>query len=574
MSQCRWIFRPPQSGAAELASALGLMPEVAAIMVQRGLADEAAARRFLTPRLAELRQPYLMAGMEAAVGRLELAVRRRERVTLFADYDVDGVTSAAILFELLQSVKVPVECVIPDRMGEGYGLGEAALKRVMATRPSLLVTLDSGISDAPRIAAAAAAGVETIVVDHHELPPEPPLALAIVNPKQPGCPFPFKALAAVGLAFYLACALRTRLLSSTGLPQPCLQPQDWLDLAALGTVADLVPLREENRILVKAGLERLSATTRPGLLALKEISGCRGQVTSGDIGYRLAPRLNAAGRMGDAGRALRLLLTHDAAEARELASALDDENTRRQAVEAQIEAECRHRLDGAALGHSVIMGSVGWHPGVIGIVASRLTERFHRPAIVLAEEGGYWRGSARGIRGLHLFEALSSCGHLLERFGGHRQAGGMLVSEGNLEGFREAFEGYCAANLTPADLTPLLDLDLPLPLERVSMRLAEELAWLEPYGLGNPRPVFAASAVRPLTWNRMRDQHLRATLGANGVRVEAVGFGLWGERPAGPVDIAFQAEVNEWRGARSLRLNLKAIRPAVLASAGAAPKIE
>jgi single-stranded-DNA-specific exonuclease len=231
-------------------------------------------------------------------------------------------------------------------------------------------------------------------------------------------------------------------------------------------------------------------------------------------------------------------------------------------VEAEIEEECLRLLAAEDMGASVVISSEGWHPGVIGIVASRLAEKFWRPAIVLAEENGLWRGSARGIKGLHLFEALCACSHLLERFGGHRQAGGMLVSDGNLKQFRAAFKAYCASHLSATDLIPALELDLPLPLERVSLRLVEELGLLEPYGVGNPRPVFAASAVRPLRWGCMRERHLRASFGRGRGRIEAVGFGLWMEEPAGGLDIAFGPELNDWRGARSVRLNIKAIRPA------------
>lgn len=555
----RWAFKPRKEGAAELGTALGLLPETAAVLLQRGLESTEDAQRFLSPRLADLRHPGLMAGMEAAAARIERAWRRGERVCLFADYDVDGVTSAAILTELLEALGLSVSCVIPDRLGEGYGLSEAALSRVLATGPSLLITLDSGVSDGARVAAAADLGIDTIVVDHHEVPPEPPPALAIVNPKQPGCRFPFQGLAAVGLAFYLACAVRSRLLPhGPALPHP----QGWLELVALGTIADLAPLREENRILVKAGLERLSNTTRPGLVALKEAAGCQGRVSAGDVGYRLGPRLNAAGRMGNATRALRLLLTRDGPEARSLAAELEAENASRQAVETAIEEECLGLLGQVPLGSSIVVGRPGWHPGVIGIVASRLVERLGRPAIVLAEENGCWRGSARGIRGLHLFEALSACGHLLERFGGHRQAGGLLVRSENLAAFRNAFEHFCASCLGPEDFLPLLELDLALPLERVSLRLAEELSRLEPCGVGNPRPVFGAGAVRPLSWDRLKERHLKASLEGGSARLPAVGFNLWADPPQGLVDVAFQPEINEWRGQRSLRLHLKAVRPA------------
>jgi single-stranded-DNA-specific exonuclease len=285
-------------------------------------------------------------------------------------------------------------------------------------------------------------------------------------------------------------------------------------------------------------------------------------VGSGDVGFRLGPRLNAAGRMGDASRALRLLLTEDAQEAAALAAELDQENARRQAVEMDIQEECLRLLAGVPLGSSVVIGSEGWHPGVIGIVASRLVEAVNRPAIVLAEEDGFWRGSARGIKGLHVFEALTACGHLLERFGGHRQAGGMVVGKERLEAFRAAFEAYCGEHLSEADLVPVLALDMLLPLEAVSSRLLAELGSLEPFGVGNPRPVFAVPGVRALSWRRMQERHLRASFGCGRGKIEAVGFGLWAQEPRGPVDIAFQPEMNEFRGNRSLRLNLKAIRPA------------
>ncbi|MFH0810535.1 MAG: single-stranded-DNA-specific exonuclease RecJ [Pseudomonadota bacterium] len=554
------MFRPAAGEAFDLGHSLGILPEVASVLVRRGITDAAAAQNFLEPRLADLRDPYLMKGMEAAVVRITQAVEAGQRVTIFADYDVDGVTSAAIMLELLGALGLRPECVLPDRLSEGYGLTDAALSRVLATRPDLLITLDCGISDSERIIRAAEAGIDTIVVDHHEVPAGRFYAVAVINPKQPGCEFPFKAMAAVGLAFYLACAVRTRMAGRPELPTP----QDWLDLVALGTIADLAPLKEENRIMAKAGLRCLETTKRLGLARLKAVSRCTGAVSSADVGFRLGPRLNAAGRMGDAVRALRLLLTTDLAEATQLATELDGQNTQRQAIEAATQEECRLMIDGAGPpGFSLLVYSEGWHPGILGIVASRLAEHYWRPTIVMAEENGFWRGSARSIKGLHLFEALRACEHLLERYGGHRQAAGMLVKDENLNTFREVFDAYCAGCLSAEDLRPAIELDMELPLERVNFRLAEELAALEPHGIGNPRPLFAAAGLTPLSWSQMKETHLKASFfGCNGIRFEAVGFGLWTEQPATAVDVAFQPEINTWRGTRGLRLNIRAIRRA------------
>jgi single-stranded-DNA-specific exonuclease len=562
----RWIeARADGEGAARLASALGLHPLAARVLAARGHADPAAAEAFLAARLQDLPDPFTMKGMDAAVARLVRAVEEGERIACYGDYDVDGVTSTTLLAGFLRASGADVVTYVPHRLVEGYGLNVAAVEKLAAQGVRLLVTLDCGITSAPEVRAATALGLDAVVVDHHTVPVELPAAAAILNPHQPGCGYPSKDLAAVGVTFALVMALRKALRARGRFgerrPEPNLK--DALDLVALGTVADVVPLVGANRILVRAGLEVLAASRRPGVRALKRVAGIPEGVPvgAGQVGFRLAPRINAAGRLDDAGRGVRLLLSADPAEAEALAAELDRENQARQEIERRILAEAIEDA-GARVREGVrglVLARDGWHAGVVGIVASRIVERFHRPAVLvaLADEGG--KGSGRSIEGFHLHDALSACASHLARFGGHRHAAGVTVDRERLPAFRAAFEEHAAARLSDEDLVPRCRIDSWVEQGEVTERAAEDLARLGPFGAGHPEPVFA-----------LRGAPTKArTVGANGAHLklglgglDAIGFGM-GDRIAacgGALEAAFSIGFDEWDGTRRLQLKLRDVR--------------
>jgi single-stranded-DNA-specific exonuclease len=557
------------AGAARLAEALGLHPLAARVLAARGLVEPAEAEGFLAARLADLPDPFSMKGMDAAVARIVRAVESGEKIALYGDYDVDGVTSTSLLAGFLRAAGAEVATYVPHRLVEGYGLNGAAVEKLAGEGARLLVTLDCGITSAPEVRAAAALGVDAVVVDHHTVPVELPAAAAILNPHQPGCGYPSKDLAAVGVTFTLAMALRKALRERGRYggerPEPNLK--DALDLVALGTIADVVPLVGANRILVRWGLEVLARSRRPGLRALKRVAGVAegAEVSAGQVGFRLAPRINAAGRLDDAGRGVRLLLETDEARADALARELDRENQTRQEIERTILEEALH--DAAARvaegARGLVLARDGWHAGVVGIVASRVVERFHRPAVLVAlpAEGEEGKGSGRSIEGFHLHDALRACeGHLV-RFGGHRHAAGVTVARGSVAAFREAFEAHAAAHVRDEDLVPRCRIEGWIEERDVSERAALDLAKLGPYGAGHPEPVFAlrGAAARARTVGA-GGAHLKLALGG----FDAIGFGM-GDRLglcAGPVEAAFTVGFDEWEGARRLQLKLRDVREA------------
>jgi len=567
----RWVETEVDGGAAaRLAGALSLHPLAARILVARGLDEPGAASAFLSAKLADLPDPFGMKGMDAAVARIAHALDAGERIACYGDYDVDGVTSTALLAGFLRAAGGDVVTYVPHRLVEGYGLNSDAVARLAAQGVKLVVTLDCGITAAPEVRTAAGLGLDTVVVDHHTVPVELPAASAILNPHQPGCAYPSKDLAAVGVTFALVMALRRRLREAgrfgSARPEPNLR--DALDLVALGTIADVVPLVQANRVLVRWGLEVLSSTRRPGLRALKHVAGVAEgtPVSAGQVGFRLAPRINAAGRLDDAGRGVRLLLESDAGRARALAEELDRENQSRQEIERRIldEATADARAMVRAGARGLVLARDGWHAGVVGIVAARVAERFHRPAVLVALEDGAGKGSGRSIERFHLYDALAACaGHLL-RFGGHRHAAGVTVSRAAVEDFRRAFEAHAAERLAPEDLVPRTRIDGGWVGEvDVTERAAEDLARLAPYGAGHPEPVFALRG-EPARARSVGagGAHLKMALGG---RLDAIGFGL-GEKLAlcggGAVEAAFTLGFDEWDGNRRLQLRLKDLRAA------------
>jgi len=563
----RWVeARADGEGAARLAGALGLHPLAAGVLAGRGYAAPAEAEAFLAARLQDLPDPHSMKGMEAAVARLVRAIEGGEKIACYGDYDVDGVTSTALLAGFLRAAGAEVVTYVPHRLVEGYGLNVAAVEKLAAAGVHLLVTLDCGITAAAEVRAATALGVDAVVVDHHTVPVELPAAAAILNPHQAGCGYPSKDLAAVGVTFALAMALRRALRErgrfGAARPEPNLR--DALDLVALGTVADVVPLVGANRILVRWGLEVLARGRRPGVRALKKVAGIAEgtPVSAGQVGFRLGPRINAAGRLDDAGRGVRLLLSADPREADALAAELDRENQARQEIERRIlEQATEDALARVRAGErGLVLARDGWHAGVVGIVASRIAERFHRPAVLVALSEGEGKGSGRSVEGFHLYDALAACAPHLSRFGGHRHAAGLTVERGRLDAFRAAFEAEARARLAEEDLVPRCRIDGWVAEGDVTARAAEDLARLGPFGAGHPEPVFAlrGAASRARTVGA-EGAHLKLALG----RLDAIGFGM-GERLAacaGPLEAAFTIGFDEWDGARRLQLKLRDVRP-------------
>jgi single-stranded-DNA-specific exonuclease len=553
--------------AATLAGA-GLRPAplLARLLWNRGVCDGDAALAFLRPTLAHgLRSPLLLKDMAAAASRLADALARGERVAVYGDYDVDGITGAAQLVLFLRELGADPLLHVSNRFREGYGLHGGAIRALAAAGARVLVTADCGTANVNELALAASLGLDVIVCDHHHAPATRPPAMAVLNPLRADCEFPFKGLSGAGVVFYLLMGLRMELRARGHAVLPDLRR--YLDLVALGTVADVVPLREENRVLVAHGLRAIDGTARPGLRALKEAAVVeRASVRS--IGFRLAPRLNAGGRLAEAQRAVDVLVTSDPDEARALAAELECCNAERRAIEETMVAEAV-RLVGESPGRrSIVVAGDGWHQGVVGIVAARLAERFHRPALVIALDGALGRGSGRSVRGVDLHGAVSQCRALLETFGGHRQAVGFSLRRERVAALAESFEEAIVRTVSPADTEPLLALDAEVMLSAVTPALAETLLALEPHGPGNPEPVFLARDVRVVGARTVGDPsrpHLRLRLSQDGRTVPAIAFGRGhhaiavGDR----VDVAFTPRLSHWQGVERLEIEIVDLRERV-----------
>jgi single-stranded-DNA-specific exonuclease len=563
---------------AELRRALNLTAPFARLLARRGYSQPSEAEAFLNPKLDQLHQPDKLPDMAPAVKRLLAARQNKERVVLFGDYDVDGLSATALLARFCRLIGLEAQPLVPERADGGYGLSAEAVARIRAFRPQLLVTLDNGISAHEPLAALAAQGVDCVVLDHHHVGPGgAPDAVAVVNPRRAGAEYPFRELCAVGLTFKLAWALGTGLACGRRMPEELRRfLLDALALVALGTLADVAPLTGENRVLAANGLKALAQSRAAGLAALRERCGVSTPPTATEVAFRMAPRLNAAGRCGRAADALELLLTDDPLRAAHLAQHLDGLNRERQAVEQKILIEARRRAqeilarpDAPA---ALVLAGPGWHPGVIGIVAARLAEEFSRPAVLLALDGPgqLARGSARSIPGFHLAQALEQCSEHLVSHGGHAAAAGLKLRPESLSAFRASFEAVAARALSPEMLEPTLGLEEELPLEAMDEAFCRELARLEPCGAANPQPLWSASGVsvvgqvRPLGQD---EKHLSFYARQDGSVRRAVGFGLgrhfntlceMAER--GALDLAFRAELNRFRDQTSVELHLQAFR--------------
>ncbi|MEO8636897.1 MAG: single-stranded-DNA-specific exonuclease RecJ [Gemmatimonadales bacterium] len=556
-----------------LAQELKVTPILAALLAQRGLATPEAARRFLRPVLEDLADPLQLTGMAEAVETIATVIRTGGGILVHGDYDVDGQCATVLLTRALRAAGARATPFVPHRIRDGYDLGPSGIAAAQAADARLILTCDCGITAVDAVDAARAAGLEVIVTDHHLPGSTLPRARAVIDPQQPGDRSGLTQLCGTGIAFKLVQAL----VPALGLPANL--PYHLLDLVALATIADVVPLTGENRILVRHGLRLLGESRWPGLRALIRTSGLEGrEIRAGQVGFILAPRLNAAGRVGDATEGLQLLLTDDPAEAGTLATRLEVLNTERQALDQRMLEQAMRLVDDTCdpdQDAAIVLAADGWHAGVVGIVASRIVERFGRPAFLIALDGEMGKGSGRSISRFDLHAALHHCGDLLDRFGGHHMAAGLTIHRDQIPAFRERFTAYARARLTPADLAPEQRIDLVLDLKEASEELERLCRHLEPCGMGNPGPVFGARGVRLDGARRVGNGHLKATLTSATGRIGGIGFGWadrdgWLQRAARrePIDVAFRLETNEYQGEVSLQARIVALTTPPLAPLG------
>ena len=545
----------------KLSDAFGIAPVISTILLNRGITDP---QSFITPTEGTLLDPFLMLGMEKATERILKAIENNEKIAIYGDYDVDGITSTAIMVKFLRSHKADVMYYIPDRHEEGYGINTDAIDKIHAQGVTLLITVDCGITAVKEIDYAKKMGIETIITDHHECKDETPDAYCLLNPKQPDCQYPFKKLAGVGVAFKLLQALTLRMhFHMRELID------EYIDLVAIGTIADVMPLVGENRIIVKKGLELLKYTVNRGIRALADVAEINlSSVQTGTIGFMLAPRINAAGRMGDPSCAVELLLSKDDMTARRYAEILNDKNRERQETEISILEDALNIIESTPSikdDFVIVLAHEGWHHGIIGIVASKISERFNKPCILISTDDENGKGSGRSIRSFNLFKALENSGHLMQKFGGHDLAAGLSIKPENIDVFRKEINEYAKACLTEDDFMPILYIDSELPLPYINMNTAEKLSILEPYGMGNACPLFyvndlVISQIRPLSDGK----HLKLILSSEDYTLETVGFNM-GElldllNVGDVVDIAFSIDINIYRGARQLQVLLKDVK--------------
>lgn len=549
--------------------ALNVSPLLAHLLLNRDISTVEEARGFLSGSLSSLNDPFLFKDMDKAVDRIKSAIEDGEAILIYGDYDVDGLTATALLFLTLKEYSSRITYYVPDRLKEGYGLNVEALKGVQKNGVGLVISVDCGITSIEEVDFLRKQRIDCIILDHHQpLKNILPHAFAIINPLQPGCDYPYKDLASVGLVFKLAQALRKKLKHKRIGVMPPLE--EYLDLVALGTISDVAPVTGENRILIKHGLKYLATTRKKGLRALMEVAGIgrKREFFTDTVGFILGPRINASGRLSSALHALKLLLTEDEEEAKALAEGLDKENRKRQSIEEDIlkEAMLKVERDVNFKDHKVIViSSDKWHPGVIGIVASRIVEKFYRPTILVAFNEDLGRGSGRSIRNFHLFEALSRCKEHLVEYGGHERAAGITVSRDKIDTFREQLNAIAFETLQPLDLIPRLAIDAEVQLSDITLRLMKELELLEPFGVGNPKPVFAVRNLSlKLKPKVINSSTLKLWVTDGELTYEAVGFkrtfDFKPEFASDRFSLAFTPSINDWQGQETIQLQLKDIK--------------
>jgi single-stranded-DNA-specific exonuclease len=571
-----WQLLPHDRTAIEsLAAALGLSPIVAQVLLNRGLDQPETARRFLESPLSGLHAPDLLPGVAEAADRLHAAVQQGRRICVYGDYDVDGITGTAILWQGLRLLGAAADFYVPNRLDEGYGLNAEALQQIAKSGASVVITVDCGIGSRAEAEEARRLGLELLVTDHHEFPERLPDAAVVVHPRLPGGGYPFPALSGSGVAFKVAWALCQRVSGGERVTPPLREYLlESVALTALGTVADVVPLREENRLFVRHGLARLQQSSSPGIKALLDATklGAKAQLCADDVGFRLAPRLNAVGRLGCARLVVELLTTPSPQRAVELARYLEGQNGKRQQLERTIFEEAQELIESSSLDGSpaLVLASPNWHPGVIGIVAGRLAERYARPVLLIAvrqeraECPPVGQGSGRSVPGFALHEALRACADQLLRHGGHAAAAGFKIAPECIDDFRERFCAHAAQHFTAGPPAPLLIIDAEMPLSALTSGLLRSLDQLEPFGADNRRPLFLAGGLEVVGSPRRiggGERHLSFRARQEGTTLRAVAWGM-GDRveelmsAGGQCCVVFTPRINEWQGYRNIELEV------------------
>ncbi|HIB61034.1 MAG TPA: single-stranded-DNA-specific exonuclease RecJ [Candidatus Marinimicrobia bacterium] len=564
----RWsLLNPDQNTVSSVKKAFRTSEVIARVLANRNILNPNLARPFFTPNLDMLHNPYLMQDMDKAVERVLKNIKSGKPIMVFGDYDVDGTTGAAALYLAFQKFGADVTYYIPDREKEGYGLSYHGIEVAKDIGIDLIITCDCGINAFVQVDFANEQNIDIIITDHHTTDTELPKAHAILNPKREDCEYPFKGLCGGGVAFKLITAIGNK------LNIPLTDYEEIIPLITLGIAADVVPIKDENRVLVHHGLNILKNLEKPGLKTLLELAGLKGHISVGQLVFSIAPRINAAGRLGDANRAVELLVTDDQDKARLLAKELDNENKRRQMIQQAVVDEALLKVNAEAdlkNENALVLANAGWHPGVVGIVASKIKEEFNRPTIIIALENGSGKGSARSVAGFDLYEALTACKTHLDGYGGHPMAAGLTLSNQKLEDFKKAFIDFANERLTKENLQATLTLDSEMALQDITPRFMEFLDKLSPYGPGNMRPKFAIRnaeiAGAPKVIGKT-GEHIRFKIRQGLKSYPAVGFGLSNKYEmlitGQPVDIACVVETNEWQGNTSIQMNVRDIKRAV-----------
>lgn len=567
----KWVFADAAGESVErLREDQGLSSLLAQLMVNRGLGDPDAARFFLDAQLDTVHDPFLMLGMDVAVRRIVQAIQNRETVTVYGDYDVDGVTSAALVVHFFRELGAPFDYYLPNRMEEGYGLNNQALETIKARGSKLVITADTGITALPQVAHANKIGMEVIVTDHHQISVDGlPDALAVLNPHQPDCTYPFKFLSGVGIVFKLAAGIRRGLLEAGWDADKLPNLRKHLDLFTLGTIADMAPLVDENHVLTSHGLEALRTSVKPGVIALKSVVGIDGKVDSSSVGFGMGPRLNAAGRLGQPDRGLHLLVSSDLNEAMEMARSLEALNEERKETQKWCFEEAEYLLERQVdleNENVIVLASENFHQGVIGIVASKLADKFYRPAILIALKNGVGKGSARSIPSFNLVKSMTQCSEHLIQYGGHAYAAGLNIEQGRVDDFRMAINRVGDEFLTEDCLVAELKVDATLALEDISQETFKEIESLEPFGQMNKVPIFISRGVRArdVKFVGREDNHVRFRAFQGKQYRNVIGFNLAHAFQSidanEPLDIVYEMRRNTWGGRDSIEIKLLDIR--------------
>lgn len=564
MLKKRWLLREfDKDRVLEMSKKFHISPLTAIILYNRGIHDDEDIVRFLSKDLSGLHDPYLLKDMEKAADRIRKARDNKEKVTIYGDYDVDGITSIAILYQHLTEMGIDSDYYIPDRMQEGYGVNRDALDKIRKRGTSLIITVDTGITAVEECEYAKEIGLDVIVTDHHECKETIPDVYAAIDPKRKDCPYPFKSLAGVGVVFKLIQALDER----ESLPDLM---EKYSDLMCLGTVADISPLVDENRIIVTEGLKRFNTTKNIGLKALIDVSTNGKSITTSTIGYVIAPRINASGRLGCASRSVELFLTDDVERAHALAESLCEENSNRQQTEQKMFKEALEYLEihpDVKEDQVIVIPHKDWHHGIVGIVSSKITEKFYKPSILFAIDGDEAKGSGRSVNGFNLFGALKNCSDLLEKFGGHELAAGLTIRADNIEAFRQKVNECSKDSFTEQMVTPTIMLDAAIKVPYISLETVNDINRLQPFGVDNPAPVFAIRNIKIHKISVMSDgKHLRMTLLKDGKYLDSVGFGM-GEyyqhlEEGDMISVAFALDINDYKSFQNVQLILKDIKKA------------